>query len=138
RDGSASQFAAHVTAFARGQHPPFPDLHDPGTIKFSHEQHLSRDPKALEKWVGGAPGKDLLDRWNTLDCSACHQTGAAGRYMLPVRYEAHCKGCHPLAVQVASDFAGGRARELARNFARPVPAPFCGRESAPALSADAG
>jgi hypothetical protein len=53
-------------------------------LKFSHKVHL--DPKGID-----APGGR-----QTLTCSNCHQTDGAGRFMLPIRMETQCAGCHTL------------------------------------------
>lgn len=95
---------------------------DPGNIKFSHGLHMAAGQlypgmkpsaaKTLEKLLPEfreqyAPwaGKDGIIQ---LDCAACHQAVAAdstnnqsaagGEYMQPIRFEQHCRACHPLTI----------------------------------------
>jgi hypothetical protein len=92
--GTNPGVAGTVTAFST-DHPEFAlwkdtPLRDPGTIGFNHAVHLQTD-------LPGAGGKRV-----TLDCNNCHQQDSERRYMKPVKYDAHCKDCHPLPVQVAA------------------------------------
>jgi predicted CXXCH cytochrome family protein len=110
QDGTTSQ----VTSFAEGKHPPFLEAKDPGTIRFDHKSHLT--PKRL---------RDVEHR---LDCADCHRADAAGRYMLPVTFEQHCKKCHPVTVQVGGDQADPELVQAARAFANePLPHPAKGQ-----------
>lgn len=89
-------FFPEITAFPGG-HPEFgrwrrAPLTDPGTLQFNHRAHLR---KGLP-----VPGGQTVD----LDCTACHRADAAGRYMLPIRYEEHCARCHPLNVQALGEW----------------------------------
>ena len=65
-------------------HPPFayeqPGVRDPAALKFNHRTHL----------------RGIAYR---LDCASCHQPGADGIYMQPVKYERHCAQCHSLQFQ---------------------------------------
>jgi hypothetical protein len=91
----------------------FPDGHvefrglgnDPGNIKFNHWVHVNLNPDSLAR----------------LDCAACHQNDEAGRYMQPIKYESHCKTCHPLSVQLGGEF--GKNLETAANAFAKEPAP---------------
>lgn len=72
-------------SYARG-HPPFAyeqaAARDPGDLKFNHERHLRADiPKINNRRI---------------DCADCHQAGAGGAFMQPVKYERHCAQCHTL------------------------------------------
>jgi hypothetical protein len=116
-------------------HPPFdlrPEKGHPSTaggkdkrqLFFNHQVHL-QGPKVHKK-DPAAPGGE-----RALRCGDCHQSDAAGQYMLPVRYESHCKDCHPLTVQLAGAFTGEQARRAERAFAQdplPHPAPGQGPE----------
>ena len=51
---------------------------------FSHKVHL--DPKGVDSPKGR----------QRLSCNDCHRPDAGGRFMLPVRMEMHCAGCHTL------------------------------------------
>jgi predicted CXXCH cytochrome family protein len=75
-----------ITSFAVSQHPPFRETTDPGTLRFNHQAHLG-SPKVEPR----------------LDCSDCHKPDAAGRYMQPVAYEAHCARCHPITVRLGGE-----------------------------------
>ncbi len=112
--GGANRFL-DVAAFPSG-HPEFklwregtPD--DPGQLYFNHKVHLKAEGVF-------APG----GKTEVLNCSNCHRADAAGRYMQPINYEAHCARCHPLSVQLAGPFADERLRQAAAEFAR-QPAP---------------
>jgi hypothetical protein len=104
-----------VMGFNPGGHPPFRwwDGHnDPGTVAFNHKVHLAE--AGVKK-----PGHPDPVR---LRCDDCHRPDDAGRYMQPVRYEQHCKDCHPLSVQVTGEWKGDGIRKAAAAFAR-TPAP---------------
>jgi hypothetical protein len=112
--------AMDVSAFA--SHPEFwavrPGQPDPSRVRFSHKGHLELDLRRLKEQ--GRPG--LTDFGDRLDCAACHRPDADRRYMQPIRYEDHCKGCHPLSVQVAGDFRDAGLARAAEAFGR-EPAP---------------
>jgi hypothetical protein len=100
-------------ALWRGKDAKAPDGKDPGRIKFNHQVHL-KDNGVLD-----GQGKAVK-----LDCTACHKMDAAGRYMQPINYEAHCSSCHrnQLAVQLVGEFAGEKLKRAAAEFNRePVP-----------------
>ena len=71
-----------------GDHPQFRAVtdhwRDPDTLKFNHALHLT-----------GATMPALPDG-RKLACADCHQTDAAGAYMLPVKFENNCRVCHSL------------------------------------------
>lgn len=62
-------------------------LRETNSLRFNHRRHLAADVPA----VNG----------RALDCVSCHQPDASGKYNLPVRFQAHCAGCHRL--QIDSD-----------------------------------
>ena len=95
-----------VSGFARGDegdrqpHPAFRSLEtesDPGNIRFSHRLHMT--PGQLYPGQALPAGKDRKDLVH-LKCESCHvpTTTAAGdgAYMQPIKYEQHCRSCHPL------------------------------------------
>jgi hypothetical protein len=118
-------FDRHVRAFPN-DHPEFgrhrgKPLTDPGTIKFNHQAHLK--PGLL------GPDRKPLDK--PLDCSACHRPDPAGHYMLPIRYEEHCKSCHPLPVQLSGTWADKGLQEAAEQLRREsAPHPHKGQTAA--------
>jgi hypothetical protein len=120
-----TKFDRHVRAFPNN-HPEFGQyrgepLTDPGTIKFNHQVHLK--PGLL------GPDRKPLDK--PLDCAKCHQPDPAGGYMLPIRYDEHCKSCHPLSVQLSGTLADKSLQEAAERFRRqPAPHPRKGQAAA--------
>lgn len=100
------------------QHPAFPfemKSSDPGTIKFSHVQHLRPgqpktpgDATAMKR--ERLPTKDRdryqvdpLSQLVTLNCSDCHEPDSAEangdpdfKVFRPVNFESHCSACHGL------------------------------------------
>jgi predicted CXXCH cytochrome family protein len=83
---------------------------EPGGVRVTYAQLAALHPDR-DAW----PAEARLDLPVQLGCSACHQLegeeatigktpadssrtarGAAGTYMLPVRYDRHCAACHPL------------------------------------------
>jgi hypothetical protein len=98
---------------------------DPGVIKFNHKVHLTpgivyaEGARPLTLGDIRAIDTEAFRRYEdlqkekgdkapvTLDCGACHEPGDKGfktwrpstgeaAYMEPIRYERHCKVCHPL------------------------------------------
>jgi hypothetical protein len=49
---------------------------DEGTLKLDHKTHLEHN----------------------VACGECHEPDADRRYMKPIRYEEHCKRCHPIGI----------------------------------------
>src|SRR5581483_5003907 len=78
---------------------------NPNNIQFNHWAHVSLNPDSLAR----------------LDCAACHQYDAAGRYMQPIKYDTHCQTCHPLSVQLGGEVA--KNLETAANAFAKEPAP---------------
>jgi hypothetical protein len=81
KEGRSAVFASFS-----GGHPEFQflrqRLHDPDTLKFSHQTHLSG---AIPRLNGHA-----------LDCADCHRPDAAGKYFQRISFETHCQSCHSL------------------------------------------
>ena len=116
----------HATDFAKDHPPFASPGRFERKLKFSHAVHLApgmalageaqarpktleyiRDATARQKFADAQRAfsdKDLIQ----LDCARCHQLQSAdgsagpaplrsdGRYFAPVRFEAHCRACHPL------------------------------------------
>jgi hypothetical protein len=149
-DGMPSAYDPHVSAFAPGKHPDFrlfspgPPV-DPGTVRFNHAVHMAKegvltiDEKQLQKQreqvgkQGGGPDFEDITRemrsFKKMECQDCHQTDAAGRYMLPINYDRHCQSCHPLSVQLIGPWEAGLEKS-ARTFSR-GPAPHPARTQGP-------
>jgi hypothetical protein len=87
--GPSTRFEHDIRAFAT--HPEFGVLRrgeaDPGVIRFNHATHLQPE---------GIRGVD--DKPVFLTCAGCHQPTPDGRYMEPIRFEAHCASCHAEAL----------------------------------------
>ncbi len=117
RSGKAA-FAANVASFP-DRHPEFgrwqEGAKDTGTVRFNHQVHLQPDGVLV-------PGSGDKPERRKLDCTACHQADAAGRFMRPINYERHCAECHPLGVRVSGETKDDKARRAAEEFAR-APAP---------------
>jgi len=64
-------------------HPTFSPLRkgitDQAAVRFNHHIHLT---------------SDQIAKTDTLTCASCHQLGAAGSRMRPIRFQPHCKRCH--------------------------------------------
>jgi hypothetical protein len=73
-------------------HPEFQvvreHLKDPDTLRFNHARHFADDITALN-------GKKL-------DCAACHQPDASGKFHLRVSFDLHCRACHSLQFDAAN------------------------------------
>lgn len=109
-DDSACEILSPIRGFVNDDHPDFRWPRDNGTVRFNHAVHLK---------------ENLLDKDRkpvTLDCNACHQSDTDGRYMKPIRYELHCKECHPLSIQVVGELQDPEVRTAAETF-RQEPAP---------------
>lgn len=113
-DGTPTQLA-NVTDFVR-DHPEFAVWRNPPSIQaepfhFSHQVHLQTDGVAD---AGGAVVK--------LSCESCHQPDSQSRNFFPIRYEANCARCHPLAIQLIGRGMDPKTRKAADQF-RQQPAP---------------
>jgi predicted CXXCH cytochrome family protein len=87
--GPSTQFERSVTSL--DTHPELAVLRrgapDPGTIAFNHAAHLK--PEGV---------LDPDNRLVSLKCADCHQPAPDGRYMEPIRFDAHCARCHASAL----------------------------------------
>lgn len=110
--------------------------HDPGRLKFNHALHLTAglraDPEskpftlanvagAARPAYAAAQNDEKLEAPVQLSCASCHVAEAgdglrpdrgdaprgAGRHMAPIRYEQHCRACHPLTYAPAAARADG-------------------------------
>jgi hypothetical protein len=131
-DGKTSEFETHIRAFTEGKHPDYRlfrdgEPKDQGGIRFNHKVHLAPEG-VLEKDL--SKQKQPQHR-RVLECQDCHQPDAAGRYLLPIRYEQHCQKCHPISVQLAGDWTEGPLRDRARRFSeKPIAHPSPGKTPA--------
>ncbi len=87
------------------------DAQDVSGLKFDHRQH-----------VGGVRKQDLS--LGNLRCDACHVVDEGGRRMAPIRFEDHCRSCHPLhygsgsAAMRRAEAPHGEPGELIRQLRR--------------------
>lgn len=111
----------NVTGFPR-QHPEFRSLErDPTQLKFNHQRHLflglrlpderhtgwtlaDIDPAHRDQYrkPNDAVRDQDLSALVQLECADCHRAASAQSTtadLLPVVYEQHCRGCHPLTYQ---------------------------------------
>ena len=94
---------------------------DPGTVQFNHAGHLQLAPEDFRS-LGGFGS--LVKQLQQQQCNYCHQVDPAGRYMLPVRYDNHCKACHPLVVPVTGRWQDEGLQKAAAIFSeKPLPHP---------------
>jgi hypothetical protein len=106
-------------------HPVDDQGKDRGQLRFNHAKHLAEE--GVFVFDPDAPDKR---RRVTLKCEDCHKPDEAGNYMQPIRYESHCKQCHPLSVQLTGRFKGKEAEAAALEFAsRPAPHPAPGQSA---------
>jgi hypothetical protein len=117
---------------------------DPGRLRFNHKKHMASDLVVIDRGEGP----------KHLDCIDCHRSddgsivagvegkparfqlgqssplGDAGQYMQPIRYEKHCKACHPLSVQLSGVLQGEEAKQAGEEFRkRPLPHPGPGQNT---------
>jgi hypothetical protein len=106
-------------ALWRGTDPKFPESKDPGKLRFNHKLHL--DPAGVFVPERGKP--QSMQR-EVLQCASCHQADDGGRYMKPIRHEAHCARCHDgqRSIRLAGTFLGADLDKAADAFAA-EPAP---------------
>jgi predicted CXXCH cytochrome family protein len=125
-EGGGGKYDPAVTSFTLGGHQEFRVLRparpvDPGALEFNHRLHMTPGMVAAEgskaAWLLACLAEADRERYRQpgqpdgdpvrLTCAACHRLddaapGAppsapgAGAYMAPVRYDAHCRACHPL------------------------------------------
>lgn len=102
---------------------------DPTKLAFNHYEHLVPDTDAKRKAFqellqpmstrpGVGPGR--VRGTLNLQCAFCHQPSGDGAYLKPVRYEQHCRECHPLAVEIGDEAARvpHEAPDVVRHFLR--------------------
>jgi hypothetical protein len=86
-------------------------LIDRTPLYFNHAAHLAHEGTLLIDTVPQPDDekKNIVTenqlRWKKLVCADCHETDAAGRYMLPIKYEQRCASCHPLSY--SEELSGG-------------------------------
>ncbi len=140
-DDNAPRFATQVAAFAAGAHPEFgawrtktslPEFTDPGTLKFNHAAHLNFGglQETIDKLKPDDPRRgamrEHLAKLKEQSCTFCHQPDSERRFMLPLRYDAQCKGCHPLAIRPAGDWPEA---DIAAWMREPLPHPGRGQNA---------
>ena len=150
-NGKMPPFVTHITGFTAERHPEFRRWRegpptDPGTLRFNHKVHLQglididrKQWQAQQQSLREAripPCEvEIPKKQVQLECQKCHQMDEAGRYMLAINYENHCKECHSLGVQLMGDWKGP-LREAACNFSeQPARHPAAG-ETAEVVRAD--
>lgn len=77
-----------------------PRWQDAARVQFNHAKHLAAKYDADGKLIAGVRDKNgkMVDL--SRNCQACHQTEGDRRYMLPIRFETHCRSCHPLTFDI--------------------------------------
>jgi hypothetical protein len=111
-DDGDHRFAATISGFeASGGHPDFGawrgpgGVKDPGMIRFNHKVHLDLPGKLNDVPAARLGGMaEYLPRLAEQSCTWCHQPDGERRYILPIRYENHCAGCHPLTSRPAGEW----------------------------------
>lgn len=104
---------------------------DPAKFKFTHLKHLKQlkfkdampYPEDVRKNMPEGWTMETKDgvEWLQLECAACHQADAAGRYMKSINFENHCSACHPIAMRPFGNF-DPKTEKAAEKFARkPLP-----------------
>jgi hypothetical protein len=130
-DDDRHRFAATIRGFdASGGHPGFGawrgpgGLKDPGTIRFNHKAHLEL-PEKLKDVPAARLGAmaEYLPHLADQSCTWCHQPDGERRYILTIRYESHCAGCHPLTSRPAGEWPAAVSDAWAKT---PLPHPARG------------
>ncbi len=72
-----------------------PRWQDRGRIRFNHAKHLHA------KYENGDIVEGLIDENRKLidlshRCEVCHETDHERRFLKPIKYDPHCRKCHPL------------------------------------------
>jgi predicted CXXCH cytochrome family protein len=80
---------------------PAPRWQDQAQLAFNHAKHLKVERDASGKIISALRNKDreFVDLSED-SCTACHQLDAERRYMQPIKYEQHCRDCHPLPFDI--------------------------------------
>ena len=102
----AGGFTKVIHGFA-DDHPQFRFItdqwHDPDPLKFNHSLHLT------------GTTIPALPNGHKLECDFCHQADASGKFMVPVKFEQHCRVCHSLQFDPATPvltLPHGRAEQV--------------------------
>ena len=103
KDGPAPKFPS-VAGFT-AEHPygslwGYGAPKDPGALKFNHKLHLEHDAKKLRPDELSPEFASAFRALKEQQCRYCHQPDSDAKYMRPVRFEQHCKDCHPLRLLV--------------------------------------
>lgn len=69
---------------------------DRSRIRFNHAAHLKSEYDANGKLIFGLIGKDRKFTDLSKSCEVCHEPDHERRFMKPIRFEQHCRECHPL------------------------------------------
>ena len=69
---------------------------DRATLRFNHAAHLKAERDTSGKLVVGLRSNDGKTVDFSKNCNACHEPDDSGAYMKPVRFDSHCRQCHPL------------------------------------------
>ncbi len=69
---------------------------DRGRVRFNHAVHLKAEYDASGQQIYGLIGKDRKFTDLSRSCEVCHEPDYERRFMQPVRYDRHCRECHPL------------------------------------------
>jgi hypothetical protein len=113
-------FSAHPE-FALWRH----QRQDEGTVHFNHVKHLNLVP---EDFRNRKDFRSLVSKLQDEQCNYCHRVDPAGRYMLPIRYDSHCKNCHPLVVPLTGKWQDEGLQKAAAIFTEtPLPHPATGQ-----------
>jgi hypothetical protein len=113
-----SRFHRNIHAFA-GDHPDFKIPENKARTRFNHKKHLELRKNASRGF------QTEFDKLQKQSCVYCHELGPTRddgraqidleqRYPLPINYDRHCAGCHPLR----AGLAGGPDRDASWAEAR--------------------
>jgi len=133
-DDEQHRFAPTIRGFdAAGGHPSFgawrgaDGLKDPGTIRFNHKAHLELPARLKDVPAARLGGMaELLPHLADQSCTWCHQPDGERRYMLTIRYDNHCAGCHPLTSRPAGEWSADVSDAWAKT---PLPHPARGESA---------
>jgi len=76
---------------------------DKARLRFNHAAHLKVERNAGGELVVGLGNKDGRPVNSSKNCDSCHQSDESGGYMKPVKFEVHCRACHPLLFDNRND-----------------------------------
>lgn len=69
---------------------------DKAKLRFNHSAHLKSERNARGDMVVGLRNKDGRTVDFSKNCDSCHESDDSGGGMKPIRFESHCRLCHPL------------------------------------------